>query len=80
MMKIQYEIKGITLDEFDMQRIKEHYETYCTAEYLTENYELTEERAVELGYDVRRMMLKYGYDEEYAIEEIMKAERIKNSV
>jgi hypothetical protein len=70
-MKIKYEIKGVTLDEFDMQRIKEYYEVHCTAEYLMDNYELTEEEAVELGYDVRRLMFKYGYNEEEAIEQVM---------
>lgn len=75
-MEFKYEIKGVTLDEFDMQHIKEYYEAHCTAEYLMENYELTEEKAVELGYEVRRLMFKYGYDEEYAIEEVMKKEEL----
>jgi hypothetical protein len=70
-MKMQYEIKGVTLNEFDMQRIKEYYEAHCTAEYLIDNYELTEEKAVELGYDVRRLMFKYGYNEEEAIKKVV---------
>ena len=73
---MKYEIKGVTLDEFDMQRIKEYYEIYCTAEYLMENYKLTEEKAVELGYEVRRLMFKYNYDEEEAIYEVIKKEKL----
>ena len=73
-MKMKYEIKGVTLNEFDMQRIKEFYEAHCTAEYLMECYELSEEKAIQVGYEVRKIMLKYGCSEEYAIEEVMKRE------
>ena len=68
-MKIEYTIKGITLDSTDMARIKEYYEAACTAEYLLDNYEqvTSETQAMRLGYDVRRIMNKYGYSEEDAI-------------
>lgn len=71
-MKFEYEIKGITLSMSDMCQINEYYEAACTAEYLVENYGVNEERAMQLGYDVRRLMNKYGYDEEGAIEEILR--------
>lgn len=70
-MKFQYEIKGVTLSMSDMCQINEYYEAACTAEYLIDNYEVTEEEAMNLGYDVRRLMKKYGYDEEEAIKEVL---------
>ena len=70
-MKIEYEIKGIKLTEWDMYDIKKFYEAHCTAEYILENYDVTEEKAIELGYEVRRLMDKYDYYEEDAIDKVM---------
>lgn len=63
-MKIEYTIKGVTLNECEMYEIKNYYEALCTAEYIFENYNVTEEQAIKLGYEVRRLMEKYGGDEE----------------
>ena len=71
-MKFAYEIKGITIDEYDMYEIKKYYEAHCTAEYIAENYGVTDEEAIELGYQVRRLMDKYDSTEEDAIYEVMK--------
>ena len=71
-MKFKYKIKGITLDAGDMYEIKEYYEAHCTAEYIADNYDVTDEEAVKLGYEVRRLMDKYGSTEEEAIYEVMK--------
>jgi hypothetical protein len=71
-MKIEYTIKGITLNEYEMYDIKKFYEAHCSAEYILENYKVTEEQAIELGYEVRRLMDKYGGDEEDAIYEAMR--------
>lgn len=71
-MKIEYEIKGITLNEYDMYDIKEFYEAHCTAEYIAENYDVADEEAVKLGYEVRRIMNKYGGDEDDIVREVMK--------
>lgn len=70
-MKFEYKIKGVTLNDCDMYEIKEFYEAYCTAEYIIDNYDVTEEEAVKLGYEVRRLMNRYGYDEETAIDEVL---------
>ena len=70
-MEIKYEIKGITLDVYDLIKIHEYYEAACTAEYLMDNYGLTEEQAMELGAKVRRYMDKNNVTEDIAIEEIM---------
>lgn len=70
-MKFEYEIKGIVLDEHDMQSIHEYYEQRCTAEFLVENYDINEKLAMELAYLVRRKMDKYGYTEEDAIYEVL---------
>ena len=71
-MKIEYEIKGITLNEYDMYDIKKYYEAACTAEYLIDNYNITEEEAMRLGEEVRRLMDKYGGTEEDAIYDVMR--------
>ncbi len=72
-MKIEYNIKGITLDASDLCKINTYYEAACTAEYLLDNYEQieSEEQAMDIGYEVRRMMNKYGYSEDEAIDEVM---------
>ena len=66
-----FEIKGITLDMCDMDKIHHQYEIYCTAEYLMENYALNEEQALKHASDVRRIMNKYGYCEDDAIIKIV---------
>ena len=71
-MKFEYEIKGVTLNEYDMYDIKEYYEAHCTAEYIADNYDVTDEEAVKLGYEVRRIMNKYGGDEDDIVREVMK--------
>lgn len=76
-MEFKYEIKGVTLDEFDMINIKQYYEQRCTAQYLAENYGFDEERAMELGYLVREKMFKYDFTEEEAIEEVFEEEGIE---
>ena len=58
-MKIEYEIKGITLNEYEMYDIKTYYDAACTAEYIMDNHDVTEEEAMKLGYEVRRLMNKY---------------------
>lgn len=76
-MKIKYEIKGITLDVNDLMELHEYYEAACTAEYLMENYNISDEStAMHLGYDVRRLMDKYGYDEEEAVDEVLRKENL----
>ena len=71
-MEFEYEIKGITLSMSDMVQINEYYEAACTAEYLMDNYDITDkDEAIDLGYDVRRLMDKYGYDEQEAIYKVL---------
>ena len=71
-MTIQYKIKGITLDVCDLVRIHEYYQAACTAEYIMDNYNITDEdQAMHIGYMVRELMDDRGYDEEEAIEHIM---------
>ena len=76
-MEFKYEIKGVTLDALDMQRIKEYYEQLCTAEYLMENYPLDEEQAMDLAASVRELMDDVGCDEDVAIETVFQIECIE---
>lgn len=72
-MEIKYEIKGITLDVGDLIEIHRYYEAACTAEFVMENYEVSDEvQALQIGYDVRRLMNQYDYTELEAIDKIMK--------
>ena len=66
-----FEIKGITLNMSEMNEIHMQYEIYATAEYLIENYNLAEETALKMAVGVRRLMNKYGLDEETAVDEIL---------
>ena len=100
-MEIKYEIKGITLDVYDLMELHHYYEAACTAEYLMENYtyqigpwrrenemaELNlsacksdEKIALRLGYEVRKLMDKYGYDEEEAINKVLRDTLSKDDI
>ena len=70
-MEISYTIRGITLNKSEIADIDVYYEAACTAEYIIENYGLDEEKAMQAGYDVRRLMRKYDYTEEDAIREVL---------
>lgn len=62
---------GLTMDE--MSRICEYYRVASTAEYVMENYNISDEdAALKIGHDVRRLMDKYGYTEDEAIMEVIK--------
>ena len=79
-MEFKYEIKGITLDEFDMQRIKEYYEQRCTAEYLVENYRLDEEQAMRLAFMVRELMDDFDCNEDIAIATVFQKEGVEINI
>ena len=70
-MKIEYKIKGVTLNEYEMYEINKFYEAHCTAEYIAENYNIPEKEAIELGYEVRRRMDKYGGEEEDVVNDVV---------
>lgn len=73
-MKIEYKIKGVTLDVHDLVEISNYLAAACTAELLLDDHGdqvTTEEQALTLGYEVRRQMDKYGYCEEEAIDLVL---------
>ena len=79
-----YELKEAkkTLTMSDMSDINQFYEAACTAEYILDNLEdyelpsdISSDTALQIGYEVRRRMDKYGYDEEEAIDEVIPAYR-----
>ena len=72
-MVIEYKVRDITLNQSEIAEIDKYYEAACTANYVLDNYPevRTEGLAMEIGYEVRRKMNKYGYDEAEAIEEVM---------
>lgn len=77
-MDISLTIKGITLDEHDLVTVNSYYEAACTAEYMMENYGIKdEEQAMNLAYEVRHRMDKYGYEETDAIRVVLSEKKIK---
>lgn len=77
-MKIEYTIKGITLDVNELSRLHEYYEAACTAEFIMENYKIKDEdKAMEIGYEVRRQMFKYDLMEDEAIDIVLPQYGIK---
>lgn len=77
MPEFTFEIKGVTLDMCEMNRVHEQYQIYCTAEYLMENYHFDEDYALYLAAEVRRLMFKYDFDEDYAIDEVFRKEGVE---
>ena len=71
MPEFTFEIKGIILNMSEMNEIHTQYEIFATAEYLIENYNLAKETALKMAVGVRRLMDKYGLDEETAVDEIL---------
>ena len=70
MPEFKFEIKGVTLNMDDMNRIKEQYEIYCTAEFLMENYPIEEPMALRLASDIRDIMDETGCDEIDAVHQV----------
>lgn len=82
-MKIEYEIKGVTLNSFDMVQIREYFAAACTAEYVQDNfhdYNLSDEESLKIGYKVRELMDDYGYDEDDAIDTVISDLRLKGEL
>ena len=74
-MVIEYEIKGVKLSEEDLTCLHEYYEAARTAEYLMSVYDIkNEEKAMELGYYIRRLMDRFDYTESEAISEALNKE------
>jgi len=71
-LSFEYEIKGVTLNSSEMYEIVEYYEAHCTAEYIADNYPVSSTEAIELGYEVRRKMCKYGGDEDEVVTNVMR--------
>lgn len=71
-MIFYYDLKnGIKLTMAQMMDISETYELYCTAEYLLDNFDLSEGKAIDKAREIRRDMNKYGISEFEAIERRM---------
>ena len=71
MPEFTFEIKGVTLTMSEMNEIHIQYELFSTAEYLMENYNLSQETALKMAVGVRKLMDKYGLDEETAVDEVL---------
>ena len=85
-MKFQYTFKdGTTIEDlYELYRIHSYYEAACTGEYIQDAYipSLSDEKALSIGYEVRRRMHKAdwydGEAEETFIKEVLKEEGLLN--
>lgn len=69
-MKLEYTVKGVTLDVRDIVKIHEFYRKFCIIEYLLEGYSdvvKTEEDARNIAADVLHLMDNHDYLEQEAI-------------
>ena len=77
MKPMEYAIKGVVLDAYDLVAINEYYRVACIAEYIHNNYRVDEKTAMKLGADVIWMMDKYGYSEADAISTTAQDKHLK---
>lgn len=74
-MEIKCTFKGVALNAYDLKELHDYYEAAYTAKYIQDNYaKVSNDKALKLGYEVRRQMDKYDYDEEEAIEIMLSKE------
>jgi hypothetical protein len=77
MPEFTFEIKGVTLNMDEMYKVHFWFNIYNTAEYLLENYpQLSEDEAVRLASAVRDLMDTDGYDEDQAVEQVLRNKNI----
>lgn len=72
MKQIEIHGKLYTMDE--LCYLHQQYEILCTAEYLIENKDMSEQEALQKAAEVRRIMDKYDFSEDEAIKELFKEE------
>ena len=63
-------IDGYELSIMEMSEIANYFRACQFGEYLEDNYEITTEDAINYGYEVGRIMDKYDYNEETAIDTV----------
>ena len=66
------DIDGKELSIADMGEIAHYYQACCVGEYLGENYKISSVEAIDLGYEVKRLQDKYGFNEETAIYAVVR--------
>lgn len=67
-----YKIKGIELNEYEMQCIKNYYLEQSTKDTIIHNYNIEEDEASILAFEVRELMDEIEISESEAIIEILK--------
>lgn len=77
-MKLEYEVKGVVLDEKDIVKIHEYYKNYNMAEYLVAVHKIDKTKAMECAPGILHLIEEHGYEEADAIKEILKKENDTN--
>ena len=77
MKQIEIQGKFYTMDE--LCYLHQQYEILCTAEYLMESRDLSEQEALQKASEVRRLMDKYDFSEDEAIKEIFKEDTLSGT-
>ena len=65
-------VNGTELSIADMGEITKYYQACCIAEYIEDNYVVTTVEAIDIGYEVKRLQDKYGWNEETAIDTVVR--------
>lgn len=66
------DVDGKELSIADMGDIAHYYQACCVGEYLGENYKISSVEAIDLGYEVKRLQDKYDWNEEIAIDTVVR--------
>lgn len=70
-MTIEFDIKGVTLNESEVVAVYEYYRHVTVVEYLMEAYHFNEKKASDLAADVIRLIDKCDYTETEAIAAVI---------
>lgn len=71
-LKLEYEVKGVTLDANDIVKIHEYYRSYIIVEFLLENhYSLSIDEAKKMAADAIHLVDHKDYTESEAIYAII---------
>lgn len=74
-MKLEYEVKGVTLEAREIVAVHEYYKNYTMAEYLNANYNVDEDKAFKYAPVILHLIEEHGYTEYDAIQKILNEEK-----
>lgn len=79
-MKIEYQIKGVILNDDEVYQVHDYFERVILAEYMIELFDLSDEVALTLAGEVRQFILDKDYPELDAIHAVVTRYRKENGL